>query len=71
MARDGEPYTIVGGNPAMTIRKRFDDRLIGLLLEMKWWDWRDDDLKAVMPQLTSGEIEKLHGHWNENMNTPD
>ncbi len=64
-----EPYTIVGGNPAKTIRKRFDDRLIGLFLEMKWWDWPDDQLNAAMPLLTGGEIEELHRHWLENIKT--
>lgn len=63
VTRDVEPYAIVGGNPAKTIRKRFDDRLIGLLLDMKWWDWCDEELNAAMPLLTSSEIENLHGYW--------
>lgn len=33
------PYTIFGGNPARIIRKRFKDRDIKTLLEIKWWDW--------------------------------
>jgi virginiamycin A acetyltransferase len=32
------PYTIVAGNPARLIRKRFDDELIALLEAFKWWD---------------------------------
>ncbi|CAO3440457.1 Chloramphenicol O-acetyltransferase (EC 2.3.1.28) _ CatB family [Azospirillum endophyticum] len=35
VTRDIEPYAIVGGNPARVIRKRFDENLITLLLEMK------------------------------------
>lgn len=35
---DVEPYTIVGGVPAKTIRKRFDDVEIQKIEEMKWWD---------------------------------
>ena len=31
-----EPYTIVVGNPAKPLRKRFDDELIDLLLTFKW-----------------------------------
>ena len=34
-----EPYSIVAGNPAKMIRKRFDDRQIDILLKSKWWDW--------------------------------
>lgn len=63
VTRDVEPYAIVGGNPAKVIRKRFDDRLITLLLEMKWWEWPEDQLKAVMGLLTSSRIEDLHRHW--------
>ena len=38
-----EPYTIVVGNPATVLRKRFDDELIELLLRFKWWDKSIDD----------------------------
>ena len=54
VARDVEPYTIVGGNPARPIRKRFDDARIAMLLEMQWWDWTDAQLQPAMPLLTSG-----------------
>ncbi|MEO7223333.1 MAG: CatB-related O-acetyltransferase [Devosia sp.] len=37
VTKDVEPYTIVGGVPAKTIRKRFDDALIEELLAFKWW----------------------------------
>lgn len=63
VTRDVEPYAILGGNPAKVIRKRFDDSQIGLLLEMKWWDWSDDQLSGAMPLLTSGDIAALHGYW--------
>jgi virginiamycin A acetyltransferase len=33
-----EPYTIVAGNPAKVIRKRFDEELIELMLKLRWWD---------------------------------
>ncbi|MEU5871086.1 CatB-related O-acetyltransferase [Glycomyces sp. NPDC047369] len=36
---DVPPYTIVGGNPAKPIRKRFADEEIELLLRAAWWDW--------------------------------
>ena len=64
VTRDIEPYSIVGGNPAKEIRKRFDDGLIGLLLELRWWEWSEDQLDIAMPILTSGNIEALHAHWS-------
>lgn len=60
---DVEPYAIIGGNPAKTIRKRFDERTVQMLLEMKWWDWPIDQLQAVMPLMTSGNVEALYQHW--------
>ena len=65
VARDVEPYMIVGGNPAKPIRKRFDDARIAMLMEMQWWDWDDAQLQPAMPLLTSGDIEALHRHWQD------
>ncbi|MBM0170802.1 type B chloramphenicol O-acetyltransferase [Altererythrobacter sp. C41] len=65
VARDVEPYTIVGGNPARPIRKRFDETQIAMLLEMQWWDWPEDRLHGAMPLLTSGDIEGLYRYWND------
>jgi virginiamycin A acetyltransferase len=36
---DVPPYTIVGGNPARPIRRRFDDADIDRLHRAAWWDW--------------------------------
>lgn len=63
VTRDVEPYAIVGGNPAKLIRKRFDDRQINFLLEMRWWDWPEEQLREAMPPLTGGDVEELHSYW--------
>ena len=39
VTKDVEPYSVVGGNPAKAIRKRFDDDKINQLLELQWWHW--------------------------------
>jgi virginiamycin A acetyltransferase len=39
---DVPPYTIVGGNPARQIRRRFDDTDIERLRRAAWWDWPVD-----------------------------
>lgn len=44
VTKDVEPYTIVGGNPAKVIRKRFDEETIQKLLAIKWWEWEDDKI---------------------------
>ncbi len=36
VTKDVAPYSVVGGNPARLLKKRFDDTLINLLLRLKW-----------------------------------
>lgn len=54
---DIAPYTIVAGNPAKVLRKRFDDDLIHLLLKLKWWDKSVEEINALIPILTSSDLE--------------
>ena len=54
-----EPYTIVVGNPAKPLRKRFDDELIDLLLTFKWWDKSIDEINELIPLLTCSETDKV------------
>ena len=63
VTKDVEPYTIVGGNPAKPIRKRFSDAEIAMLLEMAWWDWPVESLTSAMPLLTSADIAGLYVFW--------
>ncbi len=53
VTKDVEPYSIIGGNPAKLIRKRFDDQKINLLLSIKWWDWSLDKITKNVKYLTS------------------
>ena len=56
VTKDVEPYTIVGGNPARVIRKRFDNELIALLLQLKWWDKSIEEINDLIPILTNGDL---------------
>ena len=56
---DVAPYTIVAGNPAKPLRKRFDDELIQILLELKWWDKSVDEINALIPVLTCSDLDKV------------
>jgi len=56
---DVEPYCIVAGNPARTIRKRFDDETIRKLLEIKWWDWPIEKIKKNIEVICSGNVQKM------------
>ena len=50
------PYTVMIGNPARELRKRFDDELIQLLLAWKWWDKSIDEIDALIPILTNSDL---------------
>ena len=64
---DIEPYTIVAGNPAKELRKRFDDELIDLLLKLKWWDKSIDEINDMIPILTCSELDKVKAELKERM----
>ena len=59
VGRDVAPYTIVAGNPAKELRKRFDEDLIDLLLHFKWWDKSIDEINSLIPLLTCSDLEKV------------
>jgi chloramphenicol O-acetyltransferase type B len=58
-------YTIVGGNPAKPIRRRFNDEQVSMLQAMQWWDWPLPRLQAAMSLLCSGDIPALYQHWQQ------
>ena len=56
---DVEPYTIVVGNPAKILRKRFYDELIELLLKFRWWEKSVEEINDLIPILTNSNLEKV------------
>jgi len=66
VTKDVEPYTVVGGNPGVVIKKRFNDKEIEQLLTMKWWDWEEEKVKDSMPFICSTSTENLWNYWLEN-----
>lgn len=54
VTKNVEPYTIVGGNPAKPIKKRFSEDIITKLLQLQWWHW---DIKRITQNL-----DKLTSH---------
>lgn len=59
VTKDVEPYSIVGGNPARVIKKRFNEDQISSLLKMSWWDWDIGKITRNIQTLTSCNLEKL------------
>lgn len=59
VGNDIEPYTISVGNPARVTRKRFDDELISLMLELKWWDKNINEIIKLIPVPTCNNLDKV------------
>ncbi|MBQ0087940.1 MAG: CatB-related O-acetyltransferase [Prevotellaceae bacterium] len=57
VGRNVEAYSIVAGNPAKEIRKRFDGELIDLMVKFKWWDRDIETINSLIPILTSTDLE--------------
>ena len=55
VTRDVPPFTIVAGAPARVIRRRFDDEVIEALLDIRWWDWPHEKLRAS-PELFAADL---------------
>ena len=47
VTKDVEPYSVVAGNPARMIRKRFNEELTAKLLRSEWWNYSEEKLLAL------------------------
>ncbi len=59
VTKDVEPYTIVGGNPAKPIKKRFSDEVIRELLALKIYDRPESEINAIHKILCSDDLDAL------------
>lgn len=65
VTKDVPPYTIVGGNPAKEIKKRFSDEEIEHLLNISWWNWNVQTINDALPFINSSNILGLL-HFSKN-----
>lgn len=64
-----EPYSIVAGNPAKLIRKRFDNELISLMLKLKWWDLPVEKINNLIPILADDNLDHVKKHIKNMINS--
>ena len=57
VSKDVPAYAVVVGNPAVVKKYRFDEETIKLLLELKWWDKPVEEIKRIIPIISSKDIK--------------
>jgi phosphonate metabolism protein (transferase hexapeptide repeat family) len=57
VTKDVPSYTIVGGNPAKIIRRRFPENISERLMTLAWWDWSHEQLRAALPDFRHEPVE--------------
>ncbi|WP_316182333.1 MULTISPECIES: chloramphenicol acetyltransferase [unclassified Bradyrhizobium] len=56
VTKDVPAYTVVAGNPARPIKRRFPREVEQRLLDLAWWDWNHEALRAALPDFRKLEI---------------
>ena len=59
VTKDVAPYTLVGGVPAKPIRERFTQEQGEALMEIAWWNWSHDQMKAALEDFRRLNIESF------------
>ncbi|TIV27644.1 MAG: CatB-related O-acetyltransferase, partial [Mesorhizobium sp.] len=59
VTHDVAPYAIVAGNPARTVKMRFDEFTVRRLLKAAWWDWPVDKISRNLNAIRGVDIARL------------
>lgn len=54
---DVRPYAIVAGDPGRELRRRFDDAQIAALLQVAWWRWPLERIRAHVDLLCAADVD--------------
>lgn len=57
VTKDVPAYTIVAGNPARIIRRRFPEDIAERLIQLAWWNWSHETLRTTLPDFRKVAIE--------------
>ncbi|MFY8115011.1 MAG: chloramphenicol acetyltransferase [Rhabdaerophilum sp.] len=57
VTKDVPDYTIVAGNPARIIRRRFPEAIAERLQRLAWWDWDHAALRAALDDFRALPVE--------------
>jgi len=57
VTKDVAPYTIVGGNTAKLIRRRYTESVAERMIALAWWDWDHATLRAALADFRALSAE--------------
>ena len=57
VTKDVPAYTIVGGNPARAIKRRFPEDVARRLASLAWWAWDHETLRQALPDFRKLAVE--------------
>ncbi len=49
------PYSVVGRNPALVVKRRFPDEVVAELLAVRWWDWPAGRITRNLPAIVGAD----------------
>ena len=53
------PYSVVAGNPARLLRRRFPEAQVAALLAAAWWDWETERIERHIDLIVAGDVDAL------------
>ncbi|MBL8572524.1 MAG: chloramphenicol acetyltransferase [Hyphomicrobiaceae bacterium] len=59
------PYTVVAGNPARLIRRRFPQAIADRLERLAWWNWPHKSLRLAIPDFRTLSVEAFLEKYEE------
>lgn len=66
VTHDVPPYAVVGGNPARLLRLRFPAAVVARLVEIRWWEWPEERIRAATPLLCSSRLDDFIAFAQQN-----
>lgn len=65
VAKDVPPYGVAVGNPARTVKRRFDEATVERLLRLRWWDWPAEAIDRHHRLIMGGDLAALEAAAQE------
>lgn len=65
VTHDVAPYQIVRGNPAKSLKYRFQNQIVLSLLEIAWWNWPRERIARALPEMLNSNVENFIDHVKE------